>query len=744
MDEEGECQGGGAGGVAESPNKVDGIRVRACMERLMSWYICYCDMVPMKALYDVRMLKHVFSKLDAPEGPPVERMLGPVLSTLYDSFEKERLKIVSNRKHVEYQVLVNIKSYRLMDGEVGKVAALSMRMDNGVGVVGDIEDLGQHTSVSHWLWKALNDTRDHSVGGSSRFWDSVKHHVRGLVLDAGINRDVHHAVEEAFPSAIVFTCQARAVNMLLKSIINNDMLLQETILESRKIYEYAVQKCLLSPGSKAIMAKRRGALCHAAKPNMCTFALELLEVDKIQGSIKSFAKSSTLEEYADHVIVQPNDAKLTSDAVWIQISMYAKLLEPVVDILCVLEQDEPTLGQIHLIWDFLSRHGQVWHDLVLRTNGLESCTRRCASLHTIQDTIRQYRMMYHHPIFTLGYLLDSRLWKISNSMAKPDTSTLSNADIKRANAIANKILGNGGDAGLGNLVHHGMKVSQDSNLLAISRDVLYGWRIPSDSNAVSIQKMRDVHYEPGFQLLMEIVADTIWTMHATSNRNPRLKSCLKWMIKGRDPLISAEQARMMAMTAVHHAMQTKAQRPLACDAKPPRALDLFAETLGIDNDEAVRALKTVGMGFHDSVSPSLQYAMDAEQGFTTPVKTGKTPVTPLASPPIMHFSGEEETESLANGSPLQHSYKFASFIQSPSVVKPTSFLTCDQAPQVQEDQTVDQAAITGPSTADAKEGTMVVAAASEKETPLPASPGTFSTPRRKQRKMAHPSPTRVI
>jgi hypothetical protein len=408
--------------------------------------------------------------------------------------------------------------------------------------------------------------------------------VGGFVVDAGIGRELCRDLECTVPTSAAIQCQARALRGLLLDIIQSDLLLQETIQGAQKIFEFAGHHNLFSAESRKIWALRQNALKKVgARRGVIEFAEEILHLQNMQNAICSLINSRTMIE--DPFLENGKDMQIfQSESIWNQISMYAKLLEPIIDILCEIEYNAPTLGQMHLIWHFLSRHAVVWQELVERTNGLESCSiaLKCTSLHSIRTRMQRHRTAAYHPAFTLGFLLDIRMWKISNGVAKPNTSTLAKVDIVEASKLATRMFQDKAAClEIDQLVQCGVTVEQYSPVLCMSQNELRGWRIQSDGDVAVINNLTAAWKCAPLQTTLPALSSLIsrlFTMRATSCRLKSMSTLMRWTVRPTD--VSDEMKMRMSVLALSNRMACLGS--LSLEPVDMTSNKLFSDYLGLE------------------------------------------------------------------------------------------------------------------------------------------------------------------
>lgn len=313
------------------------------------------------------------------------------------------------------------------------------------------------------------------------------------------------------------------------------------------------------------------------------FAAEILHVQNMQNAICSLINSRAMIE--DPFLENGKDMQMfQSELIWNQIAMYAKLLEPIVDILCEIEYNAPTLGQMHLIWHYLSRHAVVWQELVERTNGLESCSiaLKCTSLHSIRTRMQRHRSAAYHPAFTLGFLLDMRMWKISNGIAKPNTSTLAKDDIVEASKLAARMFQDE-SAGLevDQLVQCGIAVEEYSPVQFMSQNELRGWRIQSDGDVAVINNLTAAWKCAPLQTSLPALSSLIsrfFTMRATSCRLKSMWNLMRWTVKQAD--VPDEMKMRMSVLALSNRMACLGS--LSLEPVDMTSAKLFSDYLGLE------------------------------------------------------------------------------------------------------------------------------------------------------------------
>ena len=545
---------------------------RQCVSRLMSWYILHCDLIPMKALYDSRMVQNVCAKLNCPGGFDVKYMFGPFLDSMYETCISTRQAQIANSEC--YQISVNVKSFKDSSNQPGYVVADSLRLNSGIPVMGEIFRTRKLINSREQLQAIISN-----VGLIN---ESVK--VGGFVVDAGIGRELCRELECTVPNSAAIQCQARALRGLLLDIIQSDMLLQETIQGARRIFEFAGHHNLFSAESRKVWSLRQNVLRKTgARRGLMEFAADILHVQNMQNAICSLINSRTMIE--DPFLENGKDMQIfQSESIWNQISMYAKLLEPIIDILCEIEYNAPTLGQMHLIWHYLSRHAVVWQELVERTNGLESCSiaLKCTSLHSIRTRMQRHRRAAYHPAFTLGFLLDIRMWKISNGVAKPNTSTLAKDDVVEASKLAIRMFQDKA-AGLeiDQLVQCGILVEQYSPVLFMIQTELRGWRIQSDGDVAVINNLTAAWKCAPLQTSLPALSSLIsrlFTMRATSCRLKSMSNLMRWTVKQTD--VSDEMKMRMSVLALSNRMACLGS--LSLEPVDMTSTKLFSDYLGLD------------------------------------------------------------------------------------------------------------------------------------------------------------------
>jgi len=545
---------------------------RQCVWRLMSWYILHCDLIPMKALYDTGMVQNVCAKLNCPGGFDVKYMFGPFLDSMYEACVSTRQAQIANSEC--FQISVNVKSFKDSSHQPRYVVADSLRLNSGIPAMGGIFNVKKLRNNKEQLQGIMENIG--LIGESAK--------VGGFVVDAGIGRELCRELESTLPSCAAIQCQARALRDLLFDIIQSDMLLQETIQGARKIFEFAGHHNLFAAESRTVWAQRQNALSKAgARKGLVEFAAEILHVQNMQNAICSLINSRTMIE--DPFLENGKDMQIfQSESIWNQISMYAKLLEPIIDILCEIEYNAPTLGQMHLIWHYLSRHAVVWQELVERTNGLESCSiaLKCTSLHSIRTRMQRHRSAAYHPAFTLGYLLDIRMWKISNGIAKPNTSTLAKDDIVEASKLASRMFQHE-SAGLevDQLVQCGIIIDQYSHILFMSQNELRGWRIQSDGDVALINNLTDAWKSTPLQTSLPALSSLVsrlFTMRATSCRLKSMSNLMRWTVKQTDA--SDEIKMRMSVLALSNRMACLGS--LSLEPVEITSIKLFSDYLGLE------------------------------------------------------------------------------------------------------------------------------------------------------------------
>lgn len=585
------------GGSGDNPDEVGELEVEKkksiLLVDILRWYIYHCDLIPLKALYSTPMLKGAFTWLGCPDGVDKGELLGPMLNHMYETFVSQRRTEIHTSQ--TYQVVITVKSFKDNSKHPSYVMMVAFRSFEGKAVVGTVyKEVKGPAALTNQLQVIEAQIAALPVP-------------IGIIVDADQGIQVCQGLHTAQPGLVTLVCQARAIRDLLKHIIDTDLMLQETILRARILYAYASEHGLLSIEQQELVKKRKRAISRLGRPGMVEFSMELIEVDKINVLVKNHVTSFAIQDDVQAEIESLREIA-SSSSLWEQILMYSKLLEPIVKILCTVEHEGSTLGQMHLIWHYLVNHAQIWVDMISRSQQTESdAILRCTSLQTIVQKVKDSRVSAYHPVFTIAYLLDARLWKIRNGIGKPKTHTVTSEDLDLARGYASSLQSAGAQADIDKLLEYGVPIGRGDPLHLLLRDVLYGWKIPSDTNMKSVSKLLASWTGTLSIMLPNLLHLTIKLLglRATACRSQGALSMMKWFATNTED-IDEESQMKMTILAVDRKFKI-ADKPFCKEAFSQTPKSMFLDYFGLDENDKVPT------GFPSTSPPNLQLSSVKEE-----------------------------------------------------------------------------------------------------------------------------------
>lgn len=515
-------------GVLESNAKSDTRRVLS-LQKVLYWTIQHCDTVPNRIINEPFMRKYVWSVLGCREGLPNEETFKDLVDSIHREVVIERNDILNSTNAC--QISVNLKSYRDRSTRaVQQVMATTFRLYDGKVFGGICCCKSAHGNKLEMLESLI-------LANSRNLIDSQR--VNGYVVDSSCSSELCEKIEESIPSVVAFPCQSYALKKLLNTIIQKDIYLQQMLQDCSKLYDQAEKKNLCSAD----------LLCHVRSWTDVMRGTEARATSKLQLTpyilcIDKLRNDWGLSSFSHKLGFVPENEHF-----WTQLASYAKLLEPLVQCVAYLETSQPSLGQMHLIWHCMLRHADLWCDLVEKEKEKSSYSMNCFSTENIKKYFYDYRAKYYHPAFTLGYLLDCRLWSVSLGIARPNTGRLSYEEINEARTLASRISNHPIDVNkeLTHLVQYGVKDDAIDILKNMPTSIHSGWAISDDTCPSQAHLLNQVwgistfgsklkHEFPRLSALFRSIS----IMKGTAERSRSIPSVLKWLVKHRDERLSFE------------------------------------------------------------------------------------------------------------------------------------------------------------------------------------------------------------
>lgn len=530
----------------EDQHEIDGHKAEV-LTKILMYPIIFCDRVPHTIINHPNMRKHVWEMLGYSRELDTSVLFGEFLNAQYTEFQKSRQHVISKVKKV--QISVNLKSFKTADTTAKYVMANTLRLDDGQAVFSCIDEgeksKDERSTMINQLQSMVKCIK--STG--------VAEKVNGFVINSSSCLALCRHVEDADPSTIAFPCQLYGLKNLLKSMIQKDIRLQETLQECSKLFEVAKSRGYCSSETMEridswinIIGRDDPRATHSLL--LCPY---LLTVDKLSNQLRGIQSDSS------DIGMDMNAAGAADvDHTWEQISKYSKLLEPFIYILTSLDTESPTLGQIHLMWACLTRHASVWCELLNKSDEFIPYNTQCTSQRTIEENVAQFKSSYYHPVFTLGYVLDCRLWTISHGTARPNTASLSIHEISSAKDLASSLSRTQDAANeLKKLVDFGIPAYCVEDVRNVAGDVHCGCVISSDSDpdeiAAVLSVWRDVSKD--FPNLSSI-AESLLMMRGTCEKSTSIPSVTRWLTKSRDSSsFPHDTAQKMAELALYYRLK---------------------------------------------------------------------------------------------------------------------------------------------------------------------------------------------
>lgn len=493
------------------------------LHKILHWIISYCDIIPIRILEDARMRRFVWDVLGCQKGLPNQETLKILVDSLYHVSISQRDNLLQyNNAH---QMSIHVKSHRNSSGSACQIMATSLRLQNG-------------SRVFDWIGKEQLDRN---------FRVLLQRNVNGYVINSSHALQICQDLESVSPASIAFPCQSYALGELLHSIIQSDIYLQQMLQESQKVYEYAKKEnlCsndLLSEIHSLVDIVGGSKANHPSKSHLCPY---MLCIDKLS---RDWGTSSF-----SHKIAFTSD----NEHFWTHVASYADLLKPLVHFIAYLETNEPSLGQIHLLWRYLIHHVDRWCETVEKEKKTTTYSMNCFSTEKIHGDFHAYRSKYYHPAFTLGYLLDCRLWSVSLGIARPNTSRVSYEEIQNATELAARVSHHPDDVReeLASFVQYGVK--DEGTLGALSGVIQNEWLIQDDSCLKQMQLLGKAWGVEGSKSILNQSFPQLSgcftylsAMKGTTIRSKSIPSVLAWLVKTINTQIPYDLAKKMAAIAL--------------------------------------------------------------------------------------------------------------------------------------------------------------------------------------------------
>lgn len=519
------------------------------LSKILMFPIVFCDRVSQSVINHPDMRKYVWEVVGCSKELNTSVLFGDFLNAQYTAFQQSLQHSIAEVKTI--QVSVNLKSFKTVDKSAKYVMANTLRLQGGKAVFCCIDEgeksNDERTTMIHQLQSIVTCIKKADVAEK----------VTGFVINSSSCLALCKHVEDADPSTIAFPCQLYGLKNLLKFVIQKDIRLQETLQECSKLFEVAKARgyCSLETMERIdswvnIIRRDEPRAVHPLL--LCPY---ILTVDKLSNQIR-WLQSDSSEIGMDVTLAGEADM----DHTWEQISKYSKLLEPFIYILTTLETESPTLGQIHLMWACLTRHASVWCELLDKSDESIPYSTHCTSQRTIEKHVAQFKTSYYHSVFTLGYVLDCRLWTTSHGTARPNAASLSIDEISSAKDLASSLAHTQDAANeLKKLVEFGIPAYYVEDVRQVAGDVHCGCVISSDSDpdeiAAALSVWRDLSQD--FPNLSSI-AQSLLMMRGTCEKSTSIPSVTRWLTKSRDgSSIPHDTAKKMAELALYYRLQDK-------------------------------------------------------------------------------------------------------------------------------------------------------------------------------------------
>ena len=513
------------------------------LHKVLVWPILHCDSVPKNILVDPSMKRFVWDVLGCHDDLPYYSYLEQFVNTLYKDKVLETKSLLDSGKLC--QVSINMKSFRNEKKEVKHGVALSTRLLE-TKVFCQIDSCTfSNSSFENILATVF----------SHLCFYGIENAVRGFVVDSSHGAEVCNKIEEILPKTVAFPCQSYALRSLLNTIIKNDIRLQETLQECCRLYELAKQwgMCtneMAQEVSSWVDLIRGTEAKMVSKVQYCPY---LLIIESLQQDIRNHRSTKQ----------RNTELGVSEEQFWSQLLSYSKLLEPLLHSLTTLETDGASLGQMHLIWHCITRNADLWCELMENQKHSEPYSSQCSSMNTVRQLVQGYKDKYYHPAFTLGYLMDLRLWNSSNGISRPNVSNLSYSEIEDARKLASKLSASPRSVNdeLTKILQYGIMSSQLGSFSDVNTKIMCGCIVQKDCNEVQIRNLMNIwspysSHGPNvvgglFPAIGEL-APSIFVMRATCEKSPSIPSVMKWLYKLKDDGIQDETRRRMAHIALSH------------------------------------------------------------------------------------------------------------------------------------------------------------------------------------------------
>lgn len=521
------------------------------LQKILSWMIIHCDTVPKEILGDTRMSRFVWDVLGCRKGLPDQATLETFIDALYCEYVMRRNDLL--RQCSTCQISVTIKSYRNAAKSVEQIMAANFRLQDGKSVFGWIgkSSLFGETSVKNLSSMLMNNKTRSIVRGNQS----------GYVVDSSCSLQICQYIESCSPTTIAFPCQAYALGKLLSTMIQSDIYLQEMLQECWKIYEQAVNRNLCSADLIcevcSLEQMLRTKAWNQSKVHLCAY---MLCIDKLRDDWG-------VSTFSHRVAFSPENVHF-----WTQLASYATLLEPFILCIASMETDEPSLGQVHSLWHDLNRHIDLWCDTIDENKKAHSYSMNCFSTGKIKQHFLNYRRRYHHPAFTLGHLLDCRLWSVSLGVARPNASLLSYDEIGKARELASRMSQHPDDVSkeLTNLVQYGVKDDDVGILKKVSCAIHHKRSIQADASPKQMYLLRKAWGIDGSNSTLKqcfprlsALFSQLAIMKGTTDRSKSIPSVLRWLVKKSDREVPYDSAYKMACIALSCRVASGPENPSA-------------------------------------------------------------------------------------------------------------------------------------------------------------------------------------
>ncbi len=367
-------------------------------------------------------------------------------------------------------------------------------------------------------------------------------------------------LQERFPGMCNFQCQAHVLSLLIKDLINVDLLLKWVVEGIHAIIVFInshkdVQAQLRD--AQELFYDEIRAIPVGVETRFATAVLELHSVLKNMDAVRALEDVRTLKDKYD-TPNSPTAARtvfslLKNRNFWTAAKQYDELLFPVAKIIHHVERDSACVSQLPRLWDKIKEHFTAWQVKHRCLNFFDSDDAYtipagvfAADNSEMMSTLEHRRKKGWNPVFTLARLLDLRFTvKDANGRFMPDMTLIDQEEREAVEKLVRRLAGNEADAAeleLMEWIGEGT-INPIVNAIHAKAAVEQGWLLVENVPKVVLTWKTKLN---GNYPILSGIARRLLCLHATSCSCERLWSLMRWIYRPNRTKLSLEKSEKMA------------------------------------------------------------------------------------------------------------------------------------------------------------------------------------------------------